>query len=38
MYTFSISTDEHVPLKFPMATRLSKITKIPALSTELLDF
>jgi len=28
MYPFSISTDEHVPLKFLMTKRLSKITKI----------
>jgi len=28
MYPLSISTDEHVSLKFPMAKRLSKITKI----------
>jgi len=26
-YTFSISTDEHVPLKFLMTRKLSKITK-----------
>jgi len=27
MYPFSISTDEHVPLKFPMIKRPSKIKK-----------
>jgi len=28
MYPFSISIDEHVPLKFFMTKRLKKITKI----------
>jgi len=28
IYHFSISIDEHVPLKFLMTTRLRKITKI----------
>jgi len=32
MYHFGISTDEHVPLKFHMTERLSKLTK----STEFL--
>jgi len=27
MYPFSISVDEHVPLKFPMTKSLSKILK-----------
>jgi len=32
MYPVSISTDEHVPLKFLMRKRLSKITKIHPLN------
>jgi len=38
MYPFSILTDEHVPVKFLMIKRLSKIKKSIELLIELPDF
>jgi len=38
MYLFSISTDEHVPSKYLLKKRLSKITKIHKTLMKLLDF
>jgi len=38
MYPFSISTDEHVPLKFIMTKRLRKIKKSTEILIDLSDF
>jgi len=38
MYPFSISTDEHIPLKFLVTKRLRKITKSTEFLIEISDF